>query len=323
MEKRKITIMAFAVLSGMLLMAGCKEDVQLPDQDESQYNQLYMPLAVNNPVENTLTVSETDQELIYGANFGGRGYPKEDISISFSVDPALVVDFNEVNGTSYELLPAEAYVLGTVETTIPKGKLATEPLSLSVKTSGEGAAAMFKTYLLPLSLHSSFKVNEELQTTYYLITAEPDIADYPDYDRSTWEIVDFSSEEANGEGPNNGRAVFVLDGDNQTFWHSQWQGASPSPPHHITVDMGEVKTLHGINTTARQVSGNGGKPEQVRIDVSLDNENWVEAGELNLSATNSQQKTWLPEFIDARYFRFVVLSSNGSSHTHLAELGAY
>src|SRR3546814_20514323 len=85
---------------------------------------------------------------------------------------------------------------------------------------------MFKTYLLPLSIQSSFKINEAIQTTYYLITAEPDIADYPDYDRSAWTIVDFSSEEANGEGPNNGRAVLVLDGDNQTFWHSQWQGAS-------------------------------------------------------------------------------------------------
>src|SRR3546814_5319167 len=123
---------------------------------------------------------------------------------------------------------------------------------------------MFKSDLLPLSRQSSFKMNEALQTTYYLITAEPDIADYPDYDRSAWTIVDFSSEEANGEGPNNGRAVFVLDGDNQTFWHSQWQGASPTPPHHITVDLGEVKTLHGINTTARQVSGSGGKPEQDR-----------------------------------------------------------
>lgn len=314
--------MALATLA-MLLVFGCKEEVQLPDQDESQYNQLYMPLAVNNPVENTLTVSEAEQQLVYGANFGGRGYPAENIPISFSVDPARVADFNEANGTSYELLPAEAYTLMASETTIPAGKLATEPLSLSVKTAGDGAVAMFKTYLLPLSIQSTFKINEALQTTYYLITAEPDIADYPDYDRSSWKIVDFSSEEANGEGPNNGRAVFVLDGDNQTFWHSQWQGASPTPPHHVTLDMGEVKVLHGINTTARQVSGSGGKPEQVRVDISLDNEHWVEAGTFTLSATNSQQKTWLPEFVDARYFRFVVLSSNGSSHVHLAELGAY
>src|SRR3546814_764981 len=181
MEKNKILTMALAVVFGMLLMAGCKEEVQLPEQDESQYNQLYMPLAVNNPVENTLTVSESEQQLVYGANFGGRGYPEENIPVGFSVDPARVADFNEANGTSYELLPAEAYTLGTAETNIPAGKLATEPLSLSVKTAGEGAVAMFKTYLLPLSIQSSFKINEALQKPYYIITAEPAIAAYPDY----------------------------------------------------------------------------------------------------------------------------------------------
>src|SRR3546814_19925930 len=146
---------------------------------------------------------------------------------------------------------------------------------------------MFKSDLLPLSRQSSFKMNEALQTTYYLITAEPDIADYPDYDRSAWTIVDFSSEEANGEGPNNGRAVFVLDGDNQTFWHSQWQGDSPPPPHHTTEDLGEVKPLHDINTTARNLWGSSGNHEQMRIDVSVDNADWAYAGIIKHSTTNN------------------------------------
>ncbi|MFB2117882.1 BT_3987 domain-containing protein [Parapedobacter sp. 2B3] len=323
MDRKNNMIACGLAVALLVSLGGCEDEVQLPNQDESQYNQVYMPLAVNNPVAHTLTVADEPQELIYGANYGGRGYPEADIAVRFSVNQALVASFNEANGTDYELLPEGAYTLEAAEATIPKDELATQPLSLSVNTTGEGAVAMFKTYLLPLTVQSSFKVNEQLQTTYYLVTAEPDIADYPDYDRSAWEIVDFSSEEANGEGPNNGRAVFVLDGDNQTFWHSQWQGASPPPPHHLSVDMGEVTTLHGINTIARQVSGSGGKPEQVRVDVSLDNEHWDEIAVLTLSSSNSQQKTWLPEFVEARYFRLVILSANGSSHAHLAELGAY
>jgi len=312
------------VVAGLcFLCEGCKDEVNLPDQDESKYDQIYMPQSVNGLVTAMLPVAADAQILVYGANFGGKGYPENDIKISFSVDAALVEAYNAVNNTDYELLPAESYQLSGKEAVIKKGILATEPLKVAVKTSGASAIQMFKKYLLPISINSDFKINSNLKTTYFLVSSEPNIADYPDYNRTAWKIVEFFLEEASGEGPNNGKAMFVIDDNIQTFWHSQWQGASPGPPHHITIDMGAELMLHGVNITARQVDGVGSKPENIRIESSLDNVTWTEIGQFTLTGVRSQQKKWLPVFVKAKYIKYVVISSFNSTNAHLAEFGAY
>lgn len=322
--KRQIKIRFLATLvCAASLFAGCKNEVNLPDQDESKFNQVYMPQAVNGVVNQTFTVSNESHELIFGAGYGGIGYPEKDIPVQFQVDQVMADAYNTANITNYEMMPSSAFALSGTQGVIRKGGLTTDPLKLSIKTSGAGAIRMFKTYILPISISSDFKINTLLKTTYYLITAEPDIAQYPDYDKSAWKIVDFSSEEKNGEGPNNGRAIFTIDGDINTFWHSQWKGASPGPPHHVTIDMGEVKTLHGVNVTARQVEGSSGKPERMKIQVSLDNVTWKDAADLQLAVTVSQQKKWLTEFVDARYVKFIIVSAYNSNSAHLGELGAY
>ena len=290
---KKYSITKLLLLGGAMLMASaCKETVMLPEQDEAAFSQVYMPQAVNGVVNKILEVKDGDQSFVYGANLGGVGYAERDIKVRFGVDNAMVNSFNALNNTNYEPLPAGSYQLSAAESIIPKGGLTTSPLKVSVKTTGSSAIKMFKNYLLPVSVSSDFKLNEKLKTTYFLINAQPNQADYPDYDRSAWKILDFSSQEANGEGPNNGRATFVLDNNIQSFWHSQWQGASPGPPHHITVDMGKVLTLHGVNFTARQVDGAGGKPQDVRIEISTDNVNWKPVALFTLNAVRNQQKKW-------------------------------
>lgn len=312
------------LLLGFLALApGCKEEVSLPDQDESKYSQLYMPQAVNGAVTRTLAVTPEEQVIIYGANFGGRGFPENDIKVSFAVDPAMVTAYNLTNNTAFELLPQSSYQLSGKEAVIKKNSLATEPLRLTVKTVGTSSIQMFKKYILPVGITSDFKVNPNLKTTYFLITAEPNIADYPDYKRSAWKVIDFSSQEASGEGPNNGRAIFAIDDNIQSFWHSQWQGSSPGPPHYITIDMGAEQVIHGVNITPRQLDGAGGKPEQVQIETSTDNVTWQTVGQYTLTNVRSQQKKWLNTFVSARYIKYVVLSSFSSTNTHLAEFGAY
>jgi hypothetical protein len=321
---KRNTYVKLLVVAGLFFLSqGCKDEVNLPDQDETKYNQIYMPQSVNGVVTAMLPVAAEAQTLIYGANFGGKGYPENDIKVSFSVDAALVEAYNAANNTDYELLPADSYQLSGTETVIKKGILATEPLKVAVKTSGVSAIPMFKKYLLPISINSDFNINPNLKTTYFLISSEPNIADYPNYNRAAWKIIDFSSEEASGEGPNNGKAMFVIDDNIQTFWHSQWQGASPGPPHYITIDMGEELTLHGVNITARQVDGVGSKPEEIQIESSLDNVTWTGAGQFTLTGVRTEQKKWLPVFVKARYIKYVVISSFNSTNAHLAEFGAY
>ncbi|RPD42952.1 BT_3987 domain-containing protein [Chitinophaga barathri] len=301
----------------------CKDEYDLPDQPLDQYIKVYMPLAVNNPVRKTLSVADTLQHITYGACYGGQDYPESDINIRFKVNAALIDSFNNANSTSYEILPSDSYTLSSMEGIISKGQLSTSPLSINIRTKGANAMPALKNFILPLAIEqSSITVNETLRTTFFIIKAQPDLANYPDYDRALWTIAGFSSEEANGEGPNNGRAVFTLDGDAGTFWHSQWQGTSAAAPHFITYDMGEQKEVHGLSFIARQGSGSG-KPSNVSVEVSTDNVTWEAAGNLELQNTQDKQRLFLAGFKQARYIKVTITASFSASYSHLAELYAF
>lgn len=141
------------------------------------------------------------------------------------------------------------------------------------------------------------------------------------FDKSGWAIVDFSSEEAVGEGAGNGSAFHAIDGNVSTFWHSQWYGASPPYPHHFTVDMGEVKIVSNVELFRRQ--GNGTGMTRFRIDGSVDNETWVSYGEFDFNKdTNAGQKYRLTENPEIRYIRMVA-TQGASNYTHLGELNVY
>jgi hypothetical protein len=324
-RKYQALFMLFGLISSAIL-PGCKDNVDLPDQPLENYVNVYMPQGINGPVTANLKVKENlVQTVVFGADYGGYGYPDADVPVSFTVDNSLVATYNGANKTSYQVLPSGSYSLSATSSVIPKGKLATAPLKVSFKTTGTGAITAFTTYLLPITVSCpTVKVRESLKTVYYIVTALPDLADYPNFDRSKFSIVDFSSQEANGEGPNNGRAVFVLDGVNTTFWHSQWQNGTASPPHYLTVDMGELKTFHGLSFLTRQTNDNG-KPNEVNLKLSTDNVTWTDYGILNLANTQNLQSVFFPSGFNkqARYFKVTINSSYGSNVTHLAELYAF
>ena len=308
----------------LLILTGCEPDILLPDQPVDQYTQVYMPAAVNGPVIKTLKIKDSVQTVIYGANYGGVGYPDEDVQVSFMIDNSKVDSFNLANGFNLPLLPANSYTMSATTAVIPKGKLSTAPLNISFKTTGPDAMVALKIYLLPVTItSSSVTVNESLRTTFFIIQAQPDLNDYPVYDRTGWQVIDFSSEEAVGEGPDNGHAIHMLDGNNNSFWHTQWKNGSPGPPHHFTIDMGEVKTLHGLSFLGRQ-SGNNGKPHEISIEVSENNVDWTDAGSLDLQNTLNLQPEFLPEgFQPARYFKVIIHNAYNASYSHLAEIYAF
>jgi hypothetical protein len=322
---KKIPVIARVFLATLIsVFGGCKDNVELPYQPIESYNKVYMPQAVNGPVNRVLKISSVPQTLIYGANFGGQGYPEQDIDVRFNVSKATADAFNAANKTNYQLLPQDAYVLSATTSVIPKGQLSTQPLTVSLKTDGVGAMDPLKTYILPISIaNTTTIVNEALRTTYFIITAQPDFNDYPIYDRANWKVVGFSSQEAVGEGPNNGRAVFTLDGVTTTFWHTQWSGGAAVPPHFLIFDMGEVKLLHGVSILGRQADGSG-KPNEVRIETSMDNVTWMDAGTFNLQNNQSDQKRFLPNgFKNARYFKILVNSAYNGTFTQIAEVKAF
>lgn len=320
-KKYKIFLLGLVVFTSVY---SCKDKYDLPYQPIDSYTNVYMPQVVNGPIVNNLKIKDIVQTVTYGAIYGGQGYPDADVPVSFAVDDALVASYNTANKTNYAVLPRGSYTLSATNAVIPKGKTSTDPLNVSFKTVGASAMEALKTYLLPITVScASVKVNQALKTAYYIVKAQPDLADYPNFTRTSWTIIGFSSQEANGEGANNGRAIFALDGDNNTFWHTQWQGGSPGPPHYLIIDMGEVKTIHGIAFLGRQADA-GGKPKEVNIQVSTDNVVWTEAGSFTLQNNKNLQSTFLPNgFKNARYFKAIVNSAYNGSYTQVAELYAF
>jgi hypothetical protein len=312
-------------LAASIALQGCKDNLPLPDQPIDSYTKVYMPQAVNAPGTRTVKITDEVQALTYGANYGGYSFAPEDIPVTFKVDKDAVSTYNTANRTNYSILPEGSYTLSAFETKIPKGGVATPPLSVLLKTKGPGAIPALQDFILPVSIaHTSVKVNEALRTTYFIVRSQPDLADYPYYDRSTWTILNFSSQEANGEGANNGRALFALDGKNDTFWHTQWQGASPGPPHSLTIDIGSIKVFHGVALLARQADG-GGKPNEVNVEISEDNITWVNAGIVNMANNKNLQPVFFKDGfgINFRYFRLIINSSYGGNYTQVAELNVF
>jgi len=72
--------------------------------------------------------------------------------------------------------------------------------------------------------------------------------------RDNWKVAYADSEETDGD---DGKADNVFDLQSTTIWHTQWEGAQPSHPHHLVIDLGAEQTVAGVRYLPRQDSANG------------------------------------------------------------------
>lgn len=162
----------YSIILMILAIAGlssCKRDLIL---NPGQYTKIYMPQASELPAVRTFVMTNDVQTITYGAAYGGIGYPDQDIPVTFKVDNSLIQTFNSQNNTTYAAMPAGSYELEKTSAIIPKGKLATDPLKIKVKTLG--ALEAFKQYLLPVTISADGILNDKLRTTYFLIQGQRD-----------------------------------------------------------------------------------------------------------------------------------------------------
>lgn len=147
-----------------------------------------------------------------------------------------------------------------------------------------------------------------------------DFGDRDELDKSAWSIVDFSSEETSGEGQT-GRAADVIDGDSETYWHSQWTGNAASYPHHFTVDMSEVKTAKGLSITQRNGQR---KIKAYKLFVSNNNSDWTLLKEGEIPNLSGRVYFDLASESSFRYFKFEAINSHdGHQFAALAEIGFF
>jgi len=245
-----------------------------------------------------------------------------DIKVSLETDPSKVDAYNSKEGTSYKVMPEGSYSFPS-EITIKAGSYVSDNISLSLDAKGKIEA--LETYILPISIKAvdGGNADNSHQTIYFLLTGSIDASDMILLDRKGWKIVDVSSEELNGEGANNGAAKYAFDGNGETFWHTQWQGGEPMPPHHITVDMGREVELKGFSYLTRNFGG--AWPKECTIEVSKDGTNWeVAANFTGLPAAGATEfRSFFPNAVDARYFKMTITSGYGGTSTHVAEINVF
>jgi len=323
--KKSIIIIAVMAMIGLTHLS-CNPDVAIPRQEmESQYTMIYMPQAEGDIKTYVFDIKEEADELILGAAYGGVGSVAQDIHVSIVIDPTLIDDYNNKNGTSYTPLPEEAYTITGSSVVIPRGSFSSTTIKALVKSQ---TLRPFKEYMLVARIESTdaqIPINDKLKEAFFILKTSPGVDDYPLFDRALWKVESFSTEEPKeGTWGNGGQVIHTFDGNDATFWHSKWDGGEAPPPHWFIIDMGETKAIHGLSFLGRQ-SNNSGKPKEVVVELSVDGTNWFTGGSFELQNINNLQSQFLVDGFnaDARYFKVTVKSSYNAVYTHLAEINAF
>jgi hypothetical protein len=133
-----------------------------------------------------------------------------------------------------------------------------------------------------------------------------------------WKLRYVDSEEKVGE---NGAAVNAFDGNRNTFWHTQWQGANPVPPHEIQIDLGQNYNVAGFLYLTRQDGNYNGMIADYEFYTSTTGSGWGDPAAYGKWARSFSEKR--VEFAErqARYIRLVAKSEvSGNAWSCVAEL---
>lgn len=328
-------LIIISLCSCLILITGsCKKDKTFSKENGDVI--VYMSQAVGANADNngysTISVIQraTGQpdslfQFDINAYLGGSGYQHApgDVQVTFKIDYSTWDSINAMRQTAglplFEKIPDSVFSFPANTSVIKGGANISENISFKISSK---KIQKDHNYMIPLGIGNvgnGYRINTQKGIAYFIVKAED-----PSLDRSKWSIYEFDSQEASGEGPNNGRAVFVLDGNTSTFWTSQWDGFEPPLPHHISIDMNATLTLNGVIVTRRQNVTNG-SPKAFNVDVSTDGTNWKAAGNYELEAVNQKQFfLFAAPITAARYFRITVTTVWGvANSTFLSEIGAF
>ncbi len=96
---------------------------------------------------------------------------------------------------------------------------------------------------------------------------------------------------ATSDNPHN-----AIDADPGSLWHSQWDGASPPPPHSLIVDIGHGAQVRGFRYLPRQDAVSNGTIAKFRFYTSANGVDWgqpVAEGDFSTMGTMNAEKTVL------------------------------
>lgn len=281
---RDVCIYAFEIAQAQVIYEGRSESITL---------------------ENTDYIIEQNAE----ANFPNRWNLEAVLSIE---NNDYVDNYNKQKGTNLSPIPSS--YLETKNIVINSGS-----------TAGLGSVKIKKeilpgNYLLPISV-TALKGTEDASIILEAVkTSEMTIVKLGNpINRSNWTIA-ANTEELTGEGANNGHAKHAIDGNNDTFWHSKWNGGTDVPPYILTIDMKKENIVSQIGLIARQ---NAVTRMNMVFEISNDGINWKSVGKYYMDGATKTEQVVPVKTESGRYIKCTVNSLSGANVGHLAELKAY
>lgn len=245
---------------------------------------------------------------------------EKDIQVKTGFDQKAFDSINAIrvlNGAQpYQMFPSGSYEFSTMDFVIPKGK----------SNSNYGTFTYHPNdfdpdidYLLPISIKSTsaYKVNPTGKTVYYYVNHLQEVP----ADTGKW-TLEFSSEEATGEGPDNGHAADAIDGDISTFWHTQWSGGNYQYPHYIAFLFNEDVYVTQLGIIKRQAKNNGFT--KFNILITKDGTTWeTYKTDVAFDPTNDSEQIFkLDEPMTLKGVK-LVLTEGLSQYAYIAEFHAY
>jgi F5/8 type C domain len=132
-------------------------------------------------------------------------------------------------------------------------------------------------------------------------------------------FVKVDSEETAGE---DGKGANAVDGNPNTFWHTQWQDASPEHPHEIIIELVPPSTIKGFTYLPRQDDNENGTIKDYEFYVSDDGNEFGQPIKKGALETGSDKKTVTFDPVNCRFIKLKAVSEvNGEAWTSAAEIG--
>ncbi|MFD1616272.1 discoidin domain-containing protein [Gelatiniphilus marinus] len=133
---------------------------------------------------------------------------------------------------------------------------------------------------------------------------------------TNWKIIEVNSQEEDEPASN------ILDGYQDTFWHTEYRNSLPNYPHYFVLDRNETTAINGFAFGNRD--NLNGVIKDFEIWGSNTNNNWEKIGDYSLKRQQNHQFIDLPDNTTYRYFKIKIINGHGDfKYTHLAVLATY
>jgi hypothetical protein len=125
---------------------------------------------------------------------------------------------------------------------------------------------------------------------------------------------------------NTGKASATIDGNINTYWHTDYSVVVPYP-HWVLIDMQAEKHIISVDIANRQRTGtpNAVGMKKFKIEGSTDGTTFTSLGEFNFAKTNDFQSFPVSSENGWRYLKVTALEPQvaGTNHTFLAEIDVF